>query len=154
MTGKPGKPEFPPLEELRDIFQTVSSVPPAGDRVATHLQYVADLLAAVGHLPAAAVLAWRDASGAVRYVTIERELVVGRKTGETGLSLAGDDSLSRRHFSVRAAGAMVTLEDLGSHNGTAVNTSEGRVRHATLCDGDLIYAGRHIFVYLNPTRTE
>ena len=152
MTGKPDPDEFPPDAELREIFQTVSGVPPASDQVVTRLQYVADMLAALGRQPAGPILAWRESDGSVRQVQIGCELIVGRQTGEPGLSLAGDDLLSRRHFAVRAISATGTLEDLASRNGTAINTSENRIRQTTLCDGDLIYAGRHIFVYLNPAR--
>ncbi len=152
MTGKPDPNEFPPAAELREIFKTVSGVPPAGDHVATQLQYVADMLAALDRLPAEPILAWREGGDTVRHIPIGREILVGRQTGDSGLCLAGDDLLSRRHFAIRTTGAICALEDLASRNGTAINTSENRIRHTTLCDGDLIYAGRHIFVYLNPTR--
>jgi len=152
MTARPVKPEYPSAAELREILPTVIGAGAAGDPFATRLQYVADLLAKLGRLPAEPVLAWRETNGAVRHIAIGQELVVGRNTNASGLSLAEDELLSRSHFVIRTEGPLGTLEDLASRNGTAVNTSENRATTAKLCDGDLIYAGRHIFVYLNPNR--
>jgi hypothetical protein len=152
MAAKPKPAGIPPPAELREIFQTVSGGAPAADLFATRLQYVADLIAALGPLPQEPVLAWREAGNSARHARIGRKLVVGRQTGDSGLSLAGDDQLSRRHFALRTQGANCALQDLDSRNGTAINASENRIRKHSLCDGDLIYAGRHIFVYLNPAR--
>jgi pSer/pThr/pTyr-binding forkhead associated (FHA) protein len=115
------------------------------------LHYAAEFMAGLGGLPGGPVLAWRDAAGCVRHTDIASELVVGRRPGE-GLTFAEDDLLSRRHFRICHDGTACALEDLNSRNGTTVNSSENRIRRTTLRDGDLIYAGRQILVYLNPAR--
>lgn len=149
MKEKSGDDAIPPGGELREIFQTVSGSPPPADHLVTRLQYVADLVGALGRAPAGPCLVWRESASVVRHARVGAELVVGRKP-EAGLAFADDDLLSRRHFLIRAGGAACILDDLQSRNGTAVNTSEHRVREKVLRDGDLIYAGRHIFAFLNP----
>jgi hypothetical protein len=152
MSAKPGKDEILPLAELREIFQTVSGAPPADDCFATRLQYVADILASLGRQSEEPVLAWSETSSSVKHTRIGRELVVGRQTDDSGLTLSGDHLLSRHHFAIRADGGIYELEDLGSRNGTAINITANKISRKILCDGDLIFAGRHIFVFLNPTR--
>jgi hypothetical protein len=153
MPAKSNDPERPSAAELREILPTVTGFSAAGDPFATRLQYVSDLVAELGTQLSKPILAWRDAGKAARHVPIGLELVVGRQTGEAGLSLPADDLLSRCHFVIRSDGPLGILEDLGSRNGTAINASNNRQNKTTLCDGDLIYAGRHIFVYLNPIRS-
>jgi hypothetical protein len=145
------QPEAIPPAELREIIQTVSGSIPAVDQLARRLHYVAEVMAGLGALPGGPVLAWRDIGGCVRHADIASELVVGRQAGD-GLTFAEDELLSRHHFKVCYDGATCALEDLNSRNGTTVNSSEDRIRRATVRDGDLIYAGRQIFVYLNPAR--
>jgi FHA domain len=153
MSAKSNEPEHPSAAELREILPTVTGFSAPGDPFATRLQYVSDLVIELGPQLSEPILAWREAGNAVRHVPTGRELVVGRQTGDVGLSLPGDDLLSRRHFVIRSDGPLGTLEDLHSRNGTAINTNDNRKNKTTLCDGDLIYAGRHIFVYLNPIRS-
>lgn len=145
-------PEAIPPAELREIFQTVSGSVPAGDELARRLHYVAEVMAGLGATSGGPVLAWRDAGGGIRHADIASELVVGRRAGES-LNFAEDDLLSRRHLRICNDGSTCALEDLNSRNGTSLNSSENRIRQATLRDGDLIYAGRQILVFLNPART-
>ena len=50
----------------------------------------------------------------------EGETTVGREIG-LGLSLAGESTVSRRHAKLVRSGGTITLEDVGSTNGTFVN---------------------------------
>lgn len=144
---------LPPAEELRDACQTLSGFAPATDHLAKRLQFVADLVASAGRLPAEPVLLWREAGGPAQHAPIGRELVVGRQAGDPGLTLPTDKLLSRRHFAVRASEGACVLEDLKSHNGTAINHPDNRVHQHTLRDGDLICVGQHTFVFLDQGRT-
>jgi hypothetical protein len=134
---------------LRDASQTLTGLPKPGDHLAQRLGFLADLLAGAGTLPKEPLLLWREAGRAARYAIIGQELVVGRNTGQAGLTLAEDEGLSRRHFLVHRAADLCVLEDLNSHNGTAINEAGRRVQQHPLRDGDLILAGNHVFVFLD-----
>ena len=79
-------------------------------------------------------LSWKGG----RAVLVEGEHVLGR---EPGLDLSFDSTtVSRRHARVRVEGGEVTIEDLGSKNGTFVN--DRRVGEPTpLMDADEIRLG-------------
>ena len=81
----------------------------------------------------------REGSGAGDTYPLEGETVIGREHGSADLVLT-DPGISRRHASIRAAGGRITVEDLGSSNGTYVNGSRvsGRIE---LADGDEIRVG-------------
>lgn len=69
----------------------------------------------------------------------EGETVVGRDVG-LGLSLVGESTVSRRHAALVRMGASVTVNDLGSTNGTTVNGR--KVAIATpLRNGDQVQFG-------------
>jgi predicted component of type VI protein secretion system len=53
------------------------------------------------------------------YMVQDGEQVVGREGGE--LTLAGESSVSRSHAKISKAGDTITVEDMGSTNGTFVN---------------------------------
>src|SRR3954465_3238103 len=74
-------------------------------------------------------------------VPLEQELVIGRSTPGIG-SLGGDSEISRVHARVfRDASGQLTVEDLGSTNGTFVNGN--RISSATpLRPGDQVRVGR------------
>jgi hypothetical protein len=130
----------------------LTGLPTPGDLLARRLELVADLLAGAGSLPKEPLLLWRPAGQAARHAVIGQELVVGRNTGQTGLTLAEDAGLSRRHFLVRHAADSCVLEDLQSRNGIAINRPEQRVQQHVLRDGDLILAGSHVFIFLDHGR--
>jgi pSer/pThr/pTyr-binding forkhead associated (FHA) protein len=130
----------------------LTGLPAPGDLLTRRLEYVADLLADAGPLPKEPLLLWRPAGQAPRHALIGQELVVGRNTGQTGLTLSDDAGLSRRHFLVRRDADSCVLEDLKSRNGVAINRPEQRVQQHVLRDGDLILAGTHIFVFLDHGR--
>lgn len=58
-----------------------------------------------------------------------------------------DERASQRHCRVRATEGGHFVEDMGSTNGTYVNSQ--RIREATLRDGDLLQVGETIFEYLS-----
>jgi len=141
---------LPPPEKLREACQTLSGLAPPTDQFVARLQLIAKLLADAGPLPLMPLLVWREESdNSVRHARLEPEFMVGRMVGAPGLSLADDKLLSRRHFILHAQGAGFALEDLNSHNGTSINRTRNRVQHHFLHDGDLIFAGDHLFVFLD-----
>lgn len=142
----------PSPEELRDLTGTLSSHPDRRDVIASRLQFIADLLADAGPLPPEPLLLWREPDQTIRKQTIGTELVVGRSPG-SGLVLADDKALSRRHFVVRQSGDAFRVQDVDSHNGTAVNEAKARIREHALRDGDLILAGNHVFAFLDQRQT-
>ena len=82
-----------------------------------------------------------------RVFELDREqMVIGRSPG-CSICL-DDDSVSRRHAILRLdPGGGVSLEDVGSTNGTFVNGD--RVDHATLADGDRLLIGSTVVFKLN-----
>jgi len=154
MPTNPADTPLLPAAALRDICETLTGLAEPTDQLASRLQFVADSLADAGPLPATAILLWRQPDKpAIHHVAINQELVVGRKPGEPGLSLPEDNLLSRRHFLIRPENDHFVLEDLQSHNGTAINHSANRIQGHILHDGDLILAGNHIFVFLDHGQT-
>jgi len=147
-------PDLPNLSKAqwRDISETLTAPPQSSDPLLPHLELLADLLADAGSLPREPVLVWREPNQQVRHAAIGSRLVVGRHADAASLALPEDKLLSRAHFAVRPVEEGCELEDLRSRNGTAVNTSENRVRRRLLRDGDLILAGEHIFAFLDQRR--
>jgi hypothetical protein len=149
MPIEPSHDPFPLPCDLRDASQTLTGMPSPNDLLARRLEYVADLLAGAGSLPKESLLLWRQEGRSTRHAVIGQELVVGRNTGQTGLTLPEDAGLSRRHFLVRLATGSCVLQDLKSRNGVAINRPEQRVQKHELRDGDLILAGSHVFAFLD-----
>ena len=75
--------------------------------------------------------------GAVFPLREGREVIVGR-SADVDLVLA-EDLVSRRHARIAVEGGAVTLQDLGSTNGTFLNGQ--RVKKARLSEGDRILVG-------------
>jgi len=73
------------------------------------------------------------------------ETTVGRDVG-LGLSLAAETTVSRRHASLTKNGADVTVQDLGSTNGTFVNGARVQTP-VSLHSGDAVQFGSVKFVY-------
>lgn len=67
-----------------------------------------------------ATLVIRQGAGAGDEYPLEGETVLGRERGSADLVL-DDPGVSRRHAAVRALGGSITVQDLGSSNGTYVN---------------------------------
>ncbi|MGH2674006.1 MAG: FHA domain-containing protein [Actinomycetota bacterium] len=88
-----------------------------------------------------AALIIRDGPSAGQRVEISAELVLGRAENEF---LQHDNEVSRRHASVRSAPEGLTVEDLGSSNGTFVN--DRQIEGATvLSSGDVLRIGQTTF---------
>lgn len=146
---KPPDNSLPNRPELQDLCRTLTGLAAPPDQLALRLQFLADLLADAGPLPWAPVLIWRSLpDSTIQHRDICSELIVGRQPGPAGLALANDDLLSRKHFLIRHQDGDFFLEDLQSHNGTALNRENNPVRQQLLRDGDLILAGRHVFAFL------
>src|SRR5438270_2106782 len=77
-------------------------------------------------------------------VSVGSELLLGRVAPEGAGRLGGDPKISRRHAAIRrGADQTLTIEDLGSANGTFVNEEEIDAPRA-LSVGDLIRVGRTV----------
>src|SRR3954454_4252125 len=109
----------PSAEELRAACQTLSGMPVSNSELAAKLQYVANLLADAGPLPAAPVLVWREANQTVRHALIHDPFFVGRAPGPAGLAFPEDKLLSRNHFSICVTDDGCLLRNLNSKNGTS-----------------------------------
>jgi hypothetical protein len=123
----PGLPPLPPLPSARlgstdTGAQEPSFVGRAGSRV-THALVV-------------------DGPG-TKHVLEPGSNVLGRGT-EADIRLP-DTGVSRKHADVQLHGSTVTVEDLGSTNGTLVNGR--RVNRQDLADGDVIRIGHSVLVY-------
>src|SRR5262249_4448142 len=150
MENKPSKDPLPLAAELRDICQTLTGLQQPNNQLSARLQFVAELIADAKSLPPVPILLWRDLdNSSVCHAVLGRELEAGRNPDQSGLALAGDKLLSRRHFIIRAEGSQFWVEDLGSHNGTAVNAPENLIQRLLLRNGDLVLAGSHVFVFLD-----
>jgi pSer/pThr/pTyr-binding forkhead associated (FHA) protein/tRNA A-37 threonylcarbamoyl transferase component Bud32 len=75
-------------------------------------------------------------------LSVDAELLIGREAPEDDGRLADDSEISRRHARIsRGAAGELTIEDLGSANGTFVN--DERIRGPrTLRPGDVVRLGR------------
>ena len=73
-------------------------------------------------------------------IASEREIFIGRAT-DLDVVLV-EDMVSRKHAKISFAGDVLTIEDLGSTNGTFVNGE--KVRRARLKEGDRVLIGTSI----------
>src|ERR1700736_225623 len=77
-----------------------------------------------------------------RRLSVEADLLIGRIASEDEGRLGGDPEISRRHAKVtRGADGWLTIEDLGSANGTFVN-DERIDGPRTLDLGDVVRGGK------------
>jgi pSer/pThr/pTyr-binding forkhead associated (FHA) protein len=137
-------------KELTDFSPTLSG-PPDRSPLLTRLRFAAELLADTGKYPEVPFLGFRRKDRSVSVQPIGISLSVGRQAG-CDLVFADDAKLSGRHLRVVASDKFYFLEDAGSTNGTYVNDSEEKVQRRELRDGDLIFAGNQILLFVNPTR--
>ena len=75
----------------------------------------------------------------------DKSLTIGRKH-DNDIQL-NDLTVSGRHALVNMLGDQITIEDLGSTNGTLVNGIH--IKKTTINHGDVIQIGHHQFTYLN-----
>ena len=123
----PGLPPLPPLPSMRSHATDTGAQDPfvvgrPGQRTA-HVLVV-------------------DGPG-TKHVLEQGSNVLGRGT-EADVRLP-DTGVSRKHADVQLHGGIVTVEDLGSTNGTLVNGR--RVARQDLADGDVIRIGHSVLVY-------
>ena len=109
------------------------------------LQFVAKIMETAG-TGSGPRIAWRDGRTDVHQYALpaDRPLVAGR---DPSADICGENGqLSRKHFEVLPGPNGPTLRDLNSRNGTRVNGNP--VKEHLLRDGDVIEAGRQVFVFL------
>jgi hypothetical protein len=122
-----GRPPLPPLPSMRTgSTDTGAQDPPLAGRTAHRVAHVLVV----------------DGPG-TKHVLEQGSNVLGRGT-EADIRLP-DTGVSRKHADVQLAGGVVTVEDLGSTNGTLVNGR--RVGRQDLADGDVIRIGHSVLVY-------
>jgi len=123
----PGLPPLPPLPSMRSgATDTGAQEPSVVGRPGTRVSHVLVV----------------DGPG-TKHVLEQGSNVLGRGT-EADVRLP-DTGVSRKHADVQLAGGVVTVEDLGSTNGTLVNGR--RVGRQDLADGDVIRIGHSVLVY-------
>jgi hypothetical protein len=152
MTKEQSEAAPPSLRELRDACQTLYGMPAPNKELAAQLQYVARLFVDGEPFPSSPILAWRESNQTVRHAVIHGTVIVGRAPELPGLAFPEDKLLSRSHFSVCVTEEGCLLRNLNSKNGTAVNRAGETVSQRLLRDGDLIFAGNHIFAFLDQTQ--
>jgi two-component system cell cycle response regulator len=82
-----------------------------------------------------------------RYFITQDQMIIGRDP-TADISIA-DQSISRKHAKITQEGAVVTIEDMGSGNGTAINGKKLEPGTVTkLAKEDLIKLGNSIVKYL------
>lgn len=81
-----------------------------------------------------------------RRIAFDEEFLVGRAMSEDG-RLGDDPELSRRHARLARGGGQLTVEDVGSANGTFVNGERITEGQRKLSDGDLIRLGKVIMTF-------
>jgi hypothetical protein len=120
----PGLPPLPPLPSLAGAGEPPrAAANPRPGAWVTHLLVV-------------------DGPG-TKHVLEEGSNVIGRGT-EADIRIP-DTGVSRKHVDVQLSDGMVTVEDLGSTNGTLVNGR--RVGSQQLADGDVLRIGHSVLVY-------
>src|ERR671921_2666320 len=72
-------------------------------------------------IPAVPTIAFVSGERTGSEVAVGRQIVVGRDLGAADVVLDQDPEVSRRHASFSPAGTGLTVQDLGSTNGTTVN---------------------------------
>ena len=78
----------------------------------------------------------------------EKQIVIGRSS-ELDMVLV-EDMVSRKHAKITVAAGKITIEDLGSTNGTFVNGE--KIKQARLKEGDRILIGTSILKLVQPGR--
>jgi ABC-2 type transport system ATP-binding protein len=94
-------------------------------------------------IPTVPVLAFLGGQRAGSEVPVNDQVVVGRDAGAADVVLDEDPEISRRHAAFSAAGAGLTVRDLGSTNGTFLK-GERLTETIALETGDRVELGRTI----------
>jgi ABC-2 type transport system ATP-binding protein len=114
----PAPPQPPAGDEVQlppagDLAQP----PPAGDEV----ELPQPVMTRERRIPTMPVLVFVDGERAGEELLVDAHVVVGRDPGAADVILSQDTEVSRRHATFTPAGAGLTVQDLGSTNGTFVN---------------------------------
>lgn len=150
MNSVASSPFTPTDFEVAAVGKTVSITRRDTSPLHTRLAAASRLLSSLPAQPLAPSLIFsRGADSSVEAVPIGAGITVGRGTDAT-LSLPQCADLSRRHFSLRQESGFWLLEDAGSRNGTMVDGVEGRISRRVLRDGDIIFAGDLLFLFVDP----
>ena len=105
-------------------------------------------------IPVLPVLVFSDGPLAGSEVSVASQTVLGRDPGVSDVVLDQDDEVSRRHAAFAPAGAGLTVEDLGSTNGTFVDGRriDGAV---ALSNGTKVQVGETVIeVRLSPEQVD
>jgi ABC-2 type transport system ATP-binding protein len=97
-------------------------------------------LTRVRQIPTLPVLVFVEGERAGIEIPVGTQIVVGRDPGAADVVLSKDTDVSRRHATFSPAGAGLTVEDLGSTNGTFVN-GHRLTGTAALSNGDRVQLG-------------
>jgi hypothetical protein len=140
----------PTEEEWASARLTSFNIRAETTKVKDRLVVTSRLLQSVDPPPEEAALLFLPAGASRgRAVKLGSGLIIGRGR-EATLCLEDCAGLSRKHFGIRPEAGEWLLEDLGSHNGTAVDGVEDFIKRRILRDGDIILAGDMLFLFVNP----
>jgi ABC-2 type transport system ATP-binding protein len=103
-------------------------------------------------IPTAPVLVFLGGQRAGSEVPVDSQVVVGRDRGAADVILDQDNELSRRHATFSPAGAGLTVQDLGSTNGTFVN-GQRLTEAIALKTGDRVELGATVIEVRLPGET-
>ena len=141
---------LPTASELAAAGLTLAPARRDAGTLRDRLAAASALLNALPAQPTAASLIFAKAADApVEAVAICSGVTVGRGKDAT-VCLEHCVELSRKHFSVRPEAGMWLLEDSGSRTGTRVDGVDGPVARRILRDGDILFAGELMFLFVNP----
>jgi hypothetical protein len=133
VAAPPAPPGLPPLPSLPPLLSTRQHATDTGAQEPS-------VVGRPGQLVAHVLVV--DGPG-TKHVLEQGSNVLGRGT-EADIRLP-DTGVSRKHADVQLHGSTVTVDDLGSTNGTLVNGR--RVGRQELADGDVIRIGHSVLVY-------
>ncbi len=104
------------------------------------------------HIPTAPLLMFVQGQRAGSEVPVGGQVVIGRDAGVADVVLDQDSEISRRHATFSPAGAGLTVQDLGSTNGTFVN-GQRLTETVALTTGDRVGLGETVIEIQLPGET-
>jgi ABC-2 type transport system ATP-binding protein len=135
--------------EVRGLPDTAPQGPPAAQAVPD----VAPQATRNKEIPSLPVLVFASGPWAGTRMPVGQQIVIGRDAGVADVVIDSDTDVSRRHASFSPAGWGLTVQDLGSTNGTIVNGH--RLDYAvTLSTGDRVEIGNTVIDIEVPGQAE